>query len=406
MQRISTNILLVIVIVLTVTHACEHLTAQALTPVWERQARLPARPRIDFTENGRPSSSPTDAAGTSANQQASAIQPSTATSSFQGLTPVFDQEASLYGNPLPQDTNNFVVEEFSVPFDTPSHHNPNGRLPPNVKIDDWFQDEATTQFNFSSVFDYPTSRYTIYRVGETQFSFLSRGQGELGMTSLEWTPYLSRERNAGFTFGMGHHFLSGPQAIDLNPRLHEFSIGYQIRETIAQMLSVDFGVNVGVFSDFKGSAQEGVRYPSHAVGMLHFGQALDIVFGVDYLDRDDYKLLPVVGVSWHPPNWSRLRFDLVFPRPRIDVLLNENNRLFFAGVLGGGTWDVEFPDSSEDVITYSDFRLVVGIEKATSMGHRKTIEFGYVFDRQLDLRGVPGTLEFADAFMLRLISSH
>ena len=138
--------------------------------------------------------------------------------------------------------------------------------------------------------------------------------------------------------------------------------------------------------------------------MLHLKPELDLVFGVDYLGRDDIKLLPVGGVSWRPLAMPDMRFDLVFPRPRIDYSLDNHSRLYLAGRLGGGTWDIEFPNNDNDVVTYRDLQLLFGFESRAADGDVTAIELGYVFDRRVGFRTLAQSSEFEDAFVLRFVT--
>jgi hypothetical protein len=250
------------------------------------------------------------------------------------------------------------------------------------------------------------SPYRIYRGSEATLSYLPRSNRNLGWASLEWEPYLKRNQLRGLTGSMQHHFLTGPRTIDLPPRLHDFILGYQHRGQIRERFSFDCAASVGIFSDFRGSVREGFRFPAHAVGIIHASHRADLVFGVDYLDRDDYPLLPVMGISWHDLNFTALRYDLVFPRPRIDFTANDGERYYLAGRLGGGTWDMEYPSGVGDVMTYRDFRLLFGKEKRYLDGSRHGIELGYVFGRKLAMRETLEEANFSNAFILRLISSY
>lgn len=248
--------------------------------------------------------------------------------------------------------------------------------------------------------------YRVYRGSEATISVLPRSSRNLGWTSLEWEPYLKRSQQKGLTGSIQHHFLNGPLLIDLPPRLHDFVLGYQHRGQIRERFSFDCAASIGIFSDFKGSAREGIRFPAHAVGIIHASHRADFVFGVDYLDRDDYPILPVLGISWHDLNYTALRYDLVFPRPRIDFTTNEGQRYYLAGRLGGGTWDMEYPSGIGDVMTYRDFRILLGKESRYMDGSRHSFEIGYVLGRKLMMRQTLAELDFSNAMILRFVSSY
>ena len=240
-----------------------------------------------------------------------------------------------------------------------------------------------------------------YRADEESLSYLPGDGDNFGWLSFESSPYVARGYRSGLTTAFNMHLLSGPNAFPLPPRLYDFSLGYQRRARPLDILSYDLAFSVGVFSDFEDSARDGIRFPGHAVGMLHLKPELDMVFGIDYLSRDDVKLLPVGGLSWRPQAMPDMRFDLIFPRPRIDYSIDNQSRLYLAGRLGGGTWDIEFPTNDNDVMTYRDLQLLLGFERKTLDGDISSIEFGFVFDRRVGFRTLTQSSEFDDAFVLR-----
>jgi hypothetical protein len=247
-------------------------------------------------------------------------------------------------------------------------------------------------------------RYSNYRAHEGSWSYLPGDGDQFGWIDFEDAPYISRGSRSGWTGGMGLHLLSGPNSVPLPPRLWDFILGYQVRDTISDRFSYDVAATVGVYSDFEDSARDGVRFPAHAVGMLHMNEAWDLVGGVDYLDRDDYKILPVFGFSWHSPAFPNWNVDLVFPRPRVDFALSGSERFYIGGLLGGGTWDIEMPGEVNDVLTYRDLRLLFGLEQLHDEGRVSAIELGYVFGRQVEFRSLQPGAEFDDAFVIRWVS--
>lgn len=241
-----------------------------------------------------------------------------------------------------------------------------------------------------------------YRQASTGLSWLPGNGQNFGLVEWKYSPYLERGEDSGVKMAFNMTWLSGPHSTPLPARVYEFSAGYQKQGRFSDRFSYDLSARIGVFSDFDGSARDGVRFPSHAVGMLHVNSCTDFVFGADYLDRDDISVLPVVGFSYRPPDYPALRFDMIFPRPRIDYTFGDARRMYVAGRLGGDTWDVD--DGIEHVVTYRDYRLLVGFETADDDGSTSSIEFGYVFGRELELRGQPVSTQFDDAFVIRFVS--
>jgi hypothetical protein len=215
-----------------------------------------------------------------------------------------------------------------------------------------------------------------YRVRRSQTSWLPGGGDQFGMFSIESLPSLAQEETWGLVTGMGFHFLSGPVRTDMPPRLFDFQIGGQARNSLTEELRYDVRFVVGAFSDFEGS-----------------------VFGVDYLDRDDVRILPVAGLILTPRD--DLRLELVFPTPRIDWRISPTSSLYLAGEFGGGTWAIERVPDADDVATYRDLKLLFGISTRDSDGSVGGLEIGYVFGRELSYRSGVGDYSLGDAILIR-----
>lgn len=248
------------------------------------------------------------------------------------------------------------------------------------------------------------TRYDIYRQRESTLGYIPGDGDQFGWLDFDNTPYLDERDKSGLAASIGLHLLSGPNVVPLPPRLWDFALGYQKRDSLGQILSYDVAANVGIYSDFEDSARDGVRVLGHAVGMLHANENLDWVFGVDYLDRDDYRILPVIGYAWHSTENPAWRIEAVFPRPRIEYSVEDYRTLYIAGRLGGGTWDIEMPNEINEVMTYRDFRLLFGIETHIPNQPRSNVELGWIFGRKLEFRDGSGPYEFSDAFLIQWIT--
>ncbi len=140
------------------------------------------------------------------------------------------------------------------------------------------------------------------------------------------------------------------------------------------------------------------------MGFLNVGPAIDAVFGVDYVDRGDIHLLPVAGLIWAPN--PDVRLELVFPRPRAVYRLTDRDRLYLAGELGGGTWAIERAAVGNDLATYRDLRVCIGVEHVEKNGQRSAFEIGYLFDRRLEFSSGVGDMRLDDAAVLRLVTTY
>lgn len=241
-----------------------------------------------------------------------------------------------------------------------------------------------------------------YRYSSSSIDWIAGSGDEFGMVSLIWDHYTEVGIHHGLGVGMQFHFLAGPEQTDMPPRVFDFSIGYQIRDRLGP-LAYDVSAAVMASSDFEGSAREGIRFPSHAVGFLDIHPTMALVFGIDYLDRGDIQLLPVGGVIWIPN--PEMRFELVFPRPRLVFRLTDRYRLFLAGELGGDTWAIERETLVDDLATYRDLRVSIGLEHVDAEGGWSSFEIGYLFDRQLEYASGLGDMRLDDAVLFRLATT-
>jgi hypothetical protein len=100
-------------------------------------------------------------------------------------------------------------------------------------------------------------------------------------------------------------------------------------------------------------------------------------------------LLPIGGLVWTPSDDTRL--ELVVPKPRLvrRYREDENGTAFWyvAGQLGGGAWAVADSPTANVLVSYSDLRLLVGIETFHVAGREWILETGYVFARHLTIDG-------------------
>ena len=248
----------------------------------------------------------------------------------------------------------------------------------------------------------PLDAFLGYRHQSNSTDWIAGNGDQFGIFSLNSDHYQKSGVNHGFDAGLGFHFLSGPVRTDMPPRVFDFSIAYQHRDRLGDF-GYDVAASVTASSDFEGSSREGIRFPGHAVGFLSVGPTAELVLGVDYLDRGDVKLLPVVGLIAMPR--PDVRLELVFPRPRAVFQLTEEHQLYVGGELGGGTWAVERDTMVDDLATYRDLRLCVGLGRVKDGNRRSAVEIGYLFDRRLEYTSGNGNYNPIDTAMVRWIST-
>ncbi len=256
-------------------------------------------------------------------------------------------------------------------------------------------DDRPAVYDPFKVYHYRGSGYAAH----TQW-IIGKGD-ELGIFSLQFLSGAGTRFDSGsLSLGGAVHFISGPVQTDLPPRVYDLTLGIPSRLAIGESWAVDVMFRVGWFSDFEGSAREGLRFPSHLVAYHQASPFWQWVLGVDYLDRDDIRLLPVFGAVWTPQeNW---RWEAVFPRPLIGRRFSGGRWVYIAGQLGGGTWDIQRSWGTGDVFTYRDLQLLLGIQNL-GLGIKRFIEVGYVFQRHLEYRSGTPSYKPPDAVLLRAV---
>jgi hypothetical protein len=202
------------------------------------------------------------------------------------------------------------------------------------------------------------------------------------------------------------HLVSGPRRTDMPPQLWDFTAHFGRRNRLDSCWSYDVALRPGWFSDFAGSAREGLRFPGHGVLYYTPSDTFQWLVGIDYLDRDDIAWLPVVGAVFKPhPDF---RVDAVFPRPRVASRFGGERWLYLAAEMNGGTWAIQRADSTDDMATYRDFRLCLGVQRGEEKGEESTsyLEVGYVFARHLEYRS--GTLSYdpLNTTLLRVVTCY
>jgi hypothetical protein len=194
---------------------------------------------------------------------------------------------------------------------------------------------------------------------------------------------------------------------DVPPRVYDAYAQIRWMCRLGPRWGIDLAVTPGVFSDFHQSTDDNLRVTGHGVAAWSCTPKLKIVLGVAYVDRISTDLLPVSGLIWTPDD--DLNFELVFPYPRIARRIytfgagadDVQDWLYLAGEFGGGIWAIERTSGAADKLDYTDFRVILGLERKVIGGLGGRLEVAYVFGREIRYAsGSPG-LEPADTLMLR-----
>jgi len=240
----------------------------------------------------------------------------------------------------------------------------------------------------------------------------SREPDELGATELELKtvlafPVPSRESPLIVTPGFAVNYLDGPAIADLPSRVYEAYAQFRWRHRLRPRLGLDLALTPGVYSDFRQGSDEAVRIAGHGAGMFTWNPRLKLVLGVAYLDREDVGVIPLGGVIWTPDPDTKL--ELVAPRPRVARRIYSSGAcgeevqdwVYLGGEFGGGSWAVRRLGGANDVATYRDYRLILGLERKAIGGLDYRLELGYLFGRRLEYNSGTPDVRPPDGLMLR-----
>jgi hypothetical protein len=210
--------------------------------------------------------------------------------------------------------------------------------------------------------------------------------------------------------GAAMRWWNGPTAAvgvgqpDLPSRVYDFYADIGWRPRPAKWLFIDFKVTPGFYSDLENTSHGAFRPRGQGLAIIALSEQFQIVAGVVYANRVRTKVVPAGGIRWAPNDDTEFR--LVFPAPRISHRIctwrETSFKLYLAGEFGGGAWAVRRDDGQNDVVDYSDLRLLSGLEAALPDNRRWYAEFGYVFNRRIDYAsGVTSTFGPSDTVLFR-----
>lgn len=217
------------------------------------------------------------------------------------------------------------------------------------------------------------------------------------------TPGSTYQQALILTPGYGVHWWSGETGSPLPAQVYDFYLDVYFRKEVGAWV-FDAAVTPGYYSDLEKGDSKGLRTFGRLIANYQWSEKMTLAFGVAYLDREEYNILPVFGSVWKPRDG--LIIEGMVPRPRIAVRVvqrgEESGWAYLGGEVGGGRWAVQYEDGAVDRLNYMDYRIVGGFEWRTD---RRTVwkgEVGYVFGREFEREDVGRIWDVEDTFMSRL----
>ncbi len=245
------------------------------------------------------------------------------------------------------------------------------------------------------------------------FTWLPGDGDQLGMfdIDLQTTVYIPPVPGMWVSPGFQTHFLNGPTRTDLPEQFYNARVEVGWMKQFDPRFALQLAVAPGIYSDFDNTGSDAWRILGKAVGFFTLSPQTQGLLGFAYLDRDNLAVLPIVGVIHNPSENVRLEF--VFPRPKFAYRLSDapapfgspnviqQRWVYLLGEFGGGSWAIQRAGGANDVVTYSDWRLILGIESKSQGALDWLLEVGYVFNRDVEYSSGVGDYEPDGTGMIR-----
>ncbi len=229
-----------------------------------------------------------------------------------------------------------------------------------------------------------------------EYTFILPDGDGFGLMSLDLSSPV--EVKPGSAVFITPHFnwvhLTDPDGVDLPNDLYGFSLRTEFWLKRGDDWLFQFFVEPGLYSDLENNTSDAFRMPGQALAFYQYRPAWQIVAGVIYVDREDVTIIPAGGLIYKPHD--RLRFDLIFPRPKLAVQYGFDpcveNWFYALGEWGGSSWAVSRP-TGDDVLTYRDFRILLGMEQKRKDSITWLFEAGIAMGREVEFRSDVGNYD-------------
>ena len=235
------------------------------------------------------------------------------------------------------------------------------------------------------------------------------GWGDLEGGIVLGLPFLRRDTPLVITPRFAVHFLEGPAAPDLPGQVYDADVEFRHLRRFGQgPWAMIAAVTLGHYSDFESSDANAFRVTGQAFAVYEGTPGRKWIVGVVYLNRENLSVIPAAGFIYEPtPN---VKWEAILPRPRVawrlagDLVQTGDERwLYVGGEFGGGVWSIRRPLTlTQDVLTYNDYRVLVGYEQKILGGMSRRVEAGYVFGRELQFAGATPDVPLDDSLFLRV----
>ena len=293
------------------------------------------------------------------------------------------------------------------------------RLPEDSLIGDAMLDDAAAVAGFetscSPDFDCcetPLIRYrtTCFQGAQTAYGVIPGSDSNgLGIRTFDLlgtfaVPFGSMDHVISFTPFFRMDQLNADPSLDVPDALYETGVKTFWKKVQNERLTTMVLFTPSVRSDFQSRDQAFKLFGMALLQWKLVPDKLSMSGGAIYTGRQDFPVLPTMGLYWTPsPLW---KLDIQFPSPRLSRrLLKDGDKsetwAYLSGVFGGNTWAVKRAGGQDDQLTLRDLRLVLGVEYLLRENRGVFVETGWVFDRSMEYENTPGQIDLGDAILLR-----
>ncbi len=212
---------------------------------------------------------------------------------------------------------------------------------------------------------------------------------------------------AGFSFTDLH----APASFDLPSSLYDVSLGITGMRKLNDRWMLRWMISSAFASDWENTSSDAWQFRGGVFGIWQCNEEWQITLGALATGRNDLPVLPAAGAIWQPS--ERLRVDLMMPRPRVNIMVadlgNRQHWIYAGGGLDGGTWAYQRASGLDEMLTYREWRLVLGWESKPpgrfggppAPGLKLGTEIGYVIGRTFEFDSAAPDLNPDNALLLR-----
>lgn len=217
--------------------------------------------------------------------------------------------------------------------------------------------------------------------------------------------------DVGFSFT---HF-DAPVELDLPTELYDVSLGLSWLRKIHDRWMLRFSASAAFATDGHNESSDAWQFRGTAFAMYSPNERWNWAFGAVVTGRQDLPVIPAVGAIWQPSPY--LRLDLTFPQPRIAWVgfqsATRQQWFYIGGGLSGGTWAYCSNTADDHLVTYREWRAVLGWESTPikepgsffTRGRKFGVEIGYSLGREFEFEHGRPHLEFDSGLLIRATAS-